>query len=141
VAAPDSGHRNAAANRSPEQPYRRSAVDRITDDELGIRALYLQQHMTMRMGMPHQRQVHIEKRNPPESSMRYSTSKQFPISASRAVTLPLYDDCLSLPSTRDDPRKGGFRIILQRLAEINLLDGLDVDTRELHRTLSIINRS
>src|SRR5580692_6245186 len=36
-------------------------------------------------------------------------------------------------SACDQPRKGGFWIILQNLTEVNLLDALDVDALELHR--------
>ena len=44
-------------------------TDRVADDELRIGALDLQQHMAMRMGMTHQRPVHVEKRDPAKGSM------------------------------------------------------------------------
>src|SRR3984885_2657733 len=36
-------------------------------------------------------------------------------------------------SACDQSRKGGFRVILQNPAEVNVLHALDVDTLELHR--------
>src|SRR3984957_404037 len=36
-------------------------------------------------------------------------------------------------SACDQPRKGGFWVILQNPAEVNVLDALDVDTLKLHR--------
>lgn len=47
-------------------------IDGIADDELGVGSLDFQKHMTMRVGVAHQRPVHIEKCDPAKGSVRDS---------------------------------------------------------------------
>ena len=57
-------------------------MDAVANDELGIRAFYLEQDVTMRVRMPDQRAVHVEQGDPAEIAV-YDTQ------GSRHSSLPV----------------------------------------------------
>src|SRR6516164_5487324 len=104
----------------------------------------LSKHVAMRMGVTHQRVVHVEKRNPYKRSMRDAfdicssvrdvAARDRPCSEdrsschNRAWSVPTRRlDANLVPPVHDDPRKRGLRIRLQRGRQIDGLDALQMD--------------